>query len=67
MRNSVLGVECEKESVCEVVGQGEEVAEIPVRVQITAKRLERVLHEQVGGEETAENADVGFENLGGEG
>ena len=46
----------------EVVRQGEQVAHVPVGAE-AAERLAGVLHEEVCGEEAAEDADVGLKNL----
>ena len=62
MGDAVLGGEGDKEAVGEVVGEGEEVAHVPVGTE-AAERLAGVLHQEVGGQEAAQDADVGLEDL----
>ena len=62
MGDAVLGGEGDEQAVGEVVRQGEQVAHVPVGAE-AAERLAGVLHEEVCGEEAAEDADVGLKDL----
>ena len=62
VRDAVLGGEGDEEAVGEVVGEGEEVAHVPVGAE-AAERLAGVLHQEVGGQQAAQDADVGLKDL----
>ena len=62
VRDAVLGGEGDEEAVGEVVGEGEEVAHVPVGAE-AAERLAGVLHQEMSGQQAAQDADVGLEDL----